>query len=120
MTEKSLLITARALDLDQDWVMRLHVACELQAVEYTRELGVDVTYTLSDRMEQHKDLTIDATSVTDKMVMEAVAAWEPTPTVEAVAALSETVARLEQQVSTLTADVGALTVGDAGDKLTRN
>nr|DAO70035.1 MAG TPA: Chitin oligosaccharide deacetylase [Bacteriophage sp.] len=97
MTEKSLLVTARALDLNQDWVMRLHVACELSGVEYTRELGVEVTYALSDRMTQNGDLTINFEGVTDDMILEAVATYEP-PVVEGDPTVAEAV---QEQVEVL-------------------
>ena len=76
---ENLLITARALDLDPSWVMRLQTACELQAVEYTRDLGVTVTYMLSTDMELRDDGTVNFEDVEDTAIITAVNEHKPKP-----------------------------------------
>ena len=75
----SLLITTKALDLDQDWSMRLQTACQLEGVEYTRHFGVTVTYALSGDMELRDDGTVNFEGVDDAAIITTINEHKPKP-----------------------------------------
>lgn len=72
MSELKLLAIQKVLDIDQDWTNMLIIACELEGLEYTRDMAVKITYNLRDKIELKPDHSVDYNSVTDEMILEEV------------------------------------------------
>ena len=79
----------RALDFDQTWPEMLLAACQLEGVEPTREMQMQVTMSLADKIKfDPETLEVDVGAITDAEVIDAVEEYgtmpEPAPTPEVV------------------------------------
>ena len=66
---------ARAVDGDDWWVIRLKVACEFLAMEYTRDLALFATLACVDSIDVDDNMTVSTQRVTDTEIIDALEAW---------------------------------------------
>ena len=85
--ENKLLLVQQALDQDQDWTNMIVIACELSGLEYTREIGVKVTYQLRENLSLTPNGDLDYSEVTTEMIQDEVLEFFPSYPDSLVAAL---------------------------------
>lgn len=85
--ENKLLLIQQALDQDQDWPNMITIACELVGLEYTREIGVKVTYELRESLGLTPSGDLDYSKVTNEMIQDEVLEFLPSYPASLIAAL---------------------------------